>query len=116
MIYLEVMDNWTGCTATDSIMITIDCGCTLLRIPNVFTPNSDGLNDTWYPILDGDCENSLQLVIVNRWGNVVWDSEKTGTYIWNGLTMEGREVAEGTYFYVIQFEGEIYQGVVTKAE
>lgn len=113
---VHVIDNWTGCEYTDSVTVTFDCGCILLRIPNVFTPNNDGLNDSFYPIVEGDCEEAINMIIVNRWGNLIWDSEKMGTYIWNGYTMEGKEVAEGTYFYVIKFEDEVYHGVVTKAK
>lgn len=63
-------------------------------IPNVFTPNGDGVNDE-YRIDSTDNISLFQ--IVNRWGNVI--------YSWNSETLnwDGRDVSEGVYFYRIQY-------------
>ncbi|WP_412467712.1 gliding motility-associated C-terminal domain-containing protein [Pedobacter sp. KLB.chiD] len=66
-----------------------------LKIPNVFTPNGDGKNETFYiERLDFYSEN--QLTIINRWGSTVY--EKKG-YL-NDWTANG--LVDGTYFYVIR--------------
>ncbi|NII81415.1 MULTISPECIES: gliding motility-associated C-terminal domain-containing protein [unclassified Pedobacter] len=66
-----------------------------LKIPNVFTPNGDGKNETFFiERLDFYSEN--QLTIINRWGSTVY--EKKG-YL-NDWTANG--LVDGTYFYVIK--------------
>lgn len=63
-------------------------------IPNVITPNGDGVNDE-YRIDSTD--NISHFQIVNRWGNII--------YSWNSgaLNWDGKEVSEGVYFYQIQY-------------
>ncbi|MHC2991086.1 hypothetical protein OB13_05635 [Pontibacter sp. HJ8] len=66
-----------------------------LVIPNVFSPNNDGNNDTWEI---GNLQNFAgnDLVILNRWGNEVYKS-KSYQNNWNG-----DKLAEGTYYYVLR--------------
>lgn len=65
-----------------------------LNVPNVFTPNNDGNNDTW---IIGNLGNypSNEIVVVNRWGNEVYRA-KSYQNNWNG-----DRLAEGTYYYVV---------------
>lgn len=65
--------------------ITID-------VPNVFTPNSDGVNDR-FEVNGIRCKS---LVIVNRWGNTVFGT--TGIINWDGANQN-----EGVYFYKMEF-------------
>ncbi|HLP55477.1 MAG TPA: gliding motility-associated C-terminal domain-containing protein [Fluviicola sp.] len=82
-----------GCLFSDTLFIeTVDCENAL---PNVITPNNDGVNDYFVideaPIFPGN-----ELVIMNRWGNVILNV--TGyRNDFNGL-----ELSEGTYFYVFR--------------
>lgn len=66
-----------------------------LKIPNVFTPNGDGKNETFF-IERLDLYSENQLTIINRWGSTVY--EKKG-YL-NDWTASG--LVDGTYFYVIK--------------
>ncbi|MBE5318276.1 gliding motility-associated C-terminal domain-containing protein [Pedobacter sp. MR2016-19] len=66
-----------------------------LKIPNVFTPNGDGKNETFL-IERLDLYSENQLTIINRWGSTVY--EKKG-YL-NDWTANG--LVDGTYFYVIK--------------
>ena len=66
-----------------------------LKIPNVFTPNGDGKNETFF-IERLDLYSENQLIIINRWGSTVY--EKKG-YL-NDWTANG--LVDGTYFYVIK--------------
>lgn len=67
----------------------------LLELPNVFTPNNDGLNDL-YEMSHKNLE-SLQVVILNRWGNVVHEYDGLST-VWNGESKQGVALSEGVYF------------------
>jgi gliding motility-associated-like protein len=68
------------------------------HLPNVFTPNGDGVNEVFE--MQNDVFESFEIVIMNRWGNVVHRrTDATGTYLWDGLTQSGERVADGVYFY-----------------
>jgi len=75
-------------------------------IPNIFTPNGDGDNDTFIIRGGEDFPNSL-LSIFNRWGNLVYDN-KNYTSQWGG-----EDSADGTYFYIYdRSDGKSYHGWV----
>ncbi len=86
---------------TDSIEIKISVATSQLLVPNVFTPNGDGVNDEfrvmYRSIVDFHCW------VYNRWGHKVfdWTDPAKG---WDG-TINGREAAESAYFYVIRATG-----------
>jgi gliding motility-associated-like protein len=71
------------------------------NIPNAFSPNGDNINDTW--TIDGiELYNNCRVYIYNRYGQEVYKS--AGTYIpWKGLT-NGKPVATGVYYYIIEPE------------
>jgi gliding motility-associated-like protein len=64
--------------------------------PNVFTPNGDDINDVYS--LEVTNAINVHLVILNRWGNVVFDQQGLNP-VWNGTAPSGNKVQEGTYFY-----------------
>ncbi|MGB0915535.1 MAG: gliding motility-associated C-terminal domain-containing protein, partial [Crocinitomicaceae bacterium] len=70
-------------------------------IPNVFTPNNDGVND-YYIIKETHSFNSFE--VFNRWGNVVysWDG---GNVYWNGMDRKNKMLLNGVYFYKVQYKG-----------
>lgn len=78
----------------------------LVEIPNVFTPNEDGINDFFS--INSNMPINCHLVIVNRWGNVVFEhKDKLSVGInnlWNGTSTGSVAVLEGVYFYKIRFE------------
>lgn len=78
------------------------------RIPNVFTPNGDFINDLFSFT---KCDNILKTTVYNRWGNEVFDTEQQN-HFWNGRTTSGEECANGTYFYVIITNEKTYKGHV----
>ena len=72
----------------------------IITAPNVITPNNDGLNDTF--ILEWMNLNSLRLVILNRWGNTIYD--ETSTDLLNMTpSWDGGNAIDGVYFY--RYEG-----------
>lgn len=77
----------------------------IAQIPNVFTANTDGVNDFFGITVNFPVE--VQLTILNRWGNVVFDwngkLEKGQNNLWNGKSKDGQKVSDGVYFYRIEF-------------
>ena len=76
-----------------------------ITVYNGFTPDGDGLNDTWI-IENIENFSSNTVTIFNRWGNKIWDTKdyNNSTNVWNGKTQSGATVTSGTYFYVIELE------------
>lgn len=71
-----------------------------ISIPNIFTPNSDNEND-FFQLINVQNISELDLVILNRWGNVVFESSDID-FKWNGSVLNnGAECSDGTYFYKI---------------
>lgn len=87
-----------GCSAQATITITVSSDPSALDIPNVFSPNGDGINDLW--VIPGiEAFSDCVLSIFDKNGKRVF--EKRG-YIndWNG-TYNGKEVPPGTYYFVL---------------
>ena len=66
-------------------------------IPNVFTPNNDGVNDFFSPNVINIAE--WQCFIYNRWGQKIYELNNN-VESWNGKTTHGKDVPDGTYYYV----------------
>ncbi|RYM36003.1 T9SS type B sorting domain-containing protein [Brumimicrobium glaciale] len=89
-----------NCSDTTNAFITVTDPIVNLEIPNIFTPNSDGDNDFFKLTLNENIK-SLEVVILNRWGNVVFESNKVD-FEWNGqVNNSGTDCSDGTYFYKI---------------
>lgn len=97
--YFYVQANVGGCYSDlDSIFISVNPNCDV-EVPNVFTPNADGIND-YFMLIDYQGIQSLECVIVNRWGNVVNEFDKPD-FQWDGKDKNGNSISDGTYFYII---------------
>lgn len=70
-----------------------------LYVPNSFTPDNDGINDTWRPHIEGINVQDFNLLVFNRWGEIMWES-KDPEASWDG-TYGGRKVKPGTYIWKI---------------
>ncbi|MDP3461617.1 MAG: ice-binding family protein [Bacteroidales bacterium] len=80
---------------------------------NGYSPNGDGYNDYWkIPALSYYTNN--EVLIINRWGNEVWkgvnyDNE---TVKWEGKNMNGEDMPDGTYYYIINYNNIVKTGWV----
>ncbi len=77
-----------------------------IEVPNVFTPDGDGIND--YFQVKAESLRSFQAYIVNRWGSVVyewtnWQDEDAG---WDGKLSGGSKASTGVYYYIINAVGK----------
>lgn len=69
---------------------------TTKELPNILTPNKDGVNDVFDIDLYVD-----KFTVLNRWGNLIFQAENTFP-LWDGTNKTGEYVEEGTYYYVIE--------------
>ncbi len=103
-------ESASGCPAQDSVAVVVLPG---LLIPNTFTPNGDGMNDTWV-IYNVDRYRPCTVTVVDRWGTVIFYADPYTNPGWDGQ-MAGQPVPVGIYHYVIrtgidQQSGSLYIG------
>jgi len=123
---IELSDKKTDqCFFSDSLNVLVYDGFfkkdSLKReplIPNIFTPNKDGVNDdivlslkdtnTVNVINNNDIflfktngEQIFTLWVYNRWGQLVYKTENK-TIVWNGKSSSGDDLDSGVYYYVVQ--------------
>lgn len=80
-----------------------------LKIPNIVTANGDHVNDEFYIT---NLKPNSKLVIQNRWGNVVFESDNYKNN-WGGIDITGEKLDDGVYFYqLITADGKMWQGNV----
>jgi gliding motility-associated-like protein len=94
--WVEVRDP---CLTVDTIRVEIEACLTILEMPNVFSPNADGWNETFKPVV---IENvgPASLKIFNRWGQLIFSTGDVATG-WNGRV--GSDLcSEGTYFWIVE--------------
>ncbi len=110
-----VVANSLGCT--DSVMHPVRVSIpALVFVPNAFTPNGDGINDTFMP--KGDGLEAYELKVYDRWGNLIFISNDINEG-WDGTANGGSEIAQlDSYVYVIDVTASetrhsyTYRGVV----
>jgi gliding motility-associated-like protein len=88
--------------ANESVLSNIVCfdNCPAYWLPNVFSPNGDGNNDTFKPIAPYAYVESVEFEVYNRWGQIVFKTTDPDIG-WNGLHMEtNTPVPNGVYYYL----------------
>ena len=85
------------------INISEELGC--IEMPNTFTPNGDGIYDTWN--LDFSSYGSAQLSIFSKWGKIVAQFNDV-MISWDG-NYEGEALPAGTYYYILQLGNGVDQ-------
>ncbi len=111
--YVKVTSH--GCSTSDTILVANDC---YMNMPNVFTPNGDGVNDYFFPrqyLTRGLV--SFGMTIYNRWGQVVFESKSIEGRGWDG-TFNGVPQPQGVFIYVVDAtfkdgQKEHHQGNIT---
>ena len=104
-IILEIIDD-NGCTDTTSKIIHIHK--LEVYIPNMFTPNGDGINDAWKPVMREYSRDGYKLSIFDRWGQVIFLTTDTEAS-WDG-TVNGNPAAPNTV-YAYQLTVRDYLGL-----
>lgn len=97
-------------TATVYLEIEVRCGEEIaVTAPRAFTPNGDGINDAYEPVLtlDPACAERLEglrITIVNTWGEIVF--RPAAYQVWDGTNANGSLAPPGNYFAILQLAGE----------
>ena len=96
-----VVENELGCadSITRTVVITSPI---LVYIPEAFTPNDDGINDSFLP--KGEGIGKFSMKIYDRWGNLIFISDDISQG-WDGIVDGGSELAQiDSYVYVVEVE------------
>jgi gliding motility-associated-like protein len=103
LLIITQVAGTSTCVGTASTVVNVDLPSSL-SIPNVFTPNGDGVNDVFMLQTVNITEVNCQ--IFDRWGVKMYDvnSEK-GNISWDGKNLGKKEVPAGTYFYILTAKG-----------
>jgi len=94
-VFLKVTDDF-GCTDSSMRLINVSES---LYVPNVFTPNEDGLNDLLEIPVGG--EVLYRFVIFTRYGLLIYKTESKFPS-WDGRNAAGVKMPEGIYYYIIE--------------
>lgn len=111
--FIVLAQDIHGCIAYDTVLVEMkdeSCNYENIYIPTAFTPNGDGVNDTWMIRSKADLE--IQLQIFNRWGEKVFESNDVQN-TWDG-TYKGNKAEAGSYAYYMTITCEGLQSYFAK--
>lgn len=98
--YVIQVESATGCFGEPKTIYFI-------KINNAFTPNSDGINDYW-TIENLDKMDNISLMITDRYGNKVFESQNKNSLVWDG-SHHGRSLPTSTYWYSVTWFDPVTQ-------
>ena len=106
IVYTVTGTDANGCSVTDEVVITI-VDTSTYAMPNAFSPNGDGLNEDFGPVLTGTI-TVIDFKVFNRWGELVHNDASSR---WDGF-YKGERQETDVYVYMIKmetFEGELIE-------
>ncbi len=109
-----ITNQQAPCRAEDSLVISIPfVDKDLRRIPEVFSPDDDQINDVFEIIGETHPCAIKSMRIFNRWGETIYDSlENQGKLIWDGK-YKGQACPIGAYVYIIEGDGFVDKGTIS---
>jgi len=111
--YSVYASNLCGSYETSTFVSFDECSCDIWA-PTAFTPDNDGVNDVFVPIIRCDAV-SYQLNIFNRWGEVVFYSTNQGE-IWTGCVHNGDYFSrDGVYAWEVSYSSQSDQLILHQA-
>lgn len=108
-------DQWNVYTVTQTVRNTFGCADTmqkqveiidhlLIYIPNAFTPDNNGHNELFYPVISGMYLTHYEFQVFNRWGRIVFSSNQQGEG-WNGVDTDAIS-SDGAYSWSLSYKTE----------
>jgi gliding motility-associated-like protein len=104
-----IVTDVTGEEKKDYRVIEVEANSAITVLPNVFTPNGDGIND--FCAVKGKNLATFQMKVFNRSGHVIFESQSIDNS-WDGKNKFGENIPTGTYFYLISargIDGKVYE-------
>ncbi len=94
-----IVENQYGCidSLTQIVQVVSEV---IFYAPNTFTPDGDEFNNTWRIHIEGIDPFNFELLVFNRWGEIVWESQDSKV-TWDGI-YKGKPIQEGTYTWIIR--------------
>lgn len=100
--YTLTVTTAQGCVGYDTVQVTV---LRNLIIPNAFSPNGDGINETWNIEQLKDYPNA-ELQLFSRNGQLLYSVKGNNIAAWNGQ-VNGKPVPVGTYYYIITLNNQL---------
>lgn len=72
-----------------------------LFVPNAFTPDADGKNDSFFPLLNGFDRNNFAFYIFDRWGELIYQTNNISNP-WSGRRSNNEPVMQDVYVWMIE--------------
>lgn len=109
--YVTAIDSFGNVSPTSDTLCSDNC--LIYKLPNVFTPNDDGVNDLFSPFPFCYIEE-IEMKIFNRWGNLVFET-KDPEVNWDGMNIfNNNPVPDGIYYYTCKVSQITVQGLIDK--
>ncbi len=110
-IVLTVTDTTCSKVFTEILTVEVDQVRNEVFTPNAFTPNGDGMNDQ-FQIFGDPCESGARLQIFNRWGALVYETNRPYDDFWDG-NYNGSPAPGGVYTYILLEQDQKITGFVS---
>ena len=101
-IYVVFVSDSNGCKNNDTIKVDL---IPEIEIPSAFSPNNDGINDSWIIEISEKYTN-VTVRVYNRWGSLVYDNSnyQTGDN-WTGNGKNSKPIPVGSYYFIVEYDG-----------
>ena len=109
--YSVTVTDQNGCT--DVEMITLTVTPPTIDFPNAFTPDNDGVNDVFGPVIEGQVE-IITFKVFNRWGEKVYDGENQNAG-WDGM-IDDKPATMDVYVYFITYQKPFEEAVTENGD
>lgn len=105
LFIVEVQNDCLNYRYADTVQIKKqNCLCTP-NVPQLFSPNNDGINDELWIEYNCSVNNDLNIEIYNRWGKLIYQNIQNNK-TWKGLDSNNQICETGTYVYIISYKDD----------